>query len=124
MKVYCKHFAQPERTPGCLVGRPLQHFKTPRKKERKKDSVADADKKKVCSANKIVSVSWGHTPTVAAKPRPLPRLRCPFSLASFFFHYRKGGQDISLPQGPGSELLVTGLRSVGHKEMIWSKRAT
>lgn len=94
-----------------------------RKKERKKESVADVYEKKVYAANKIVSVSWGHTPTAAAKPRPLRRLRCPFSLASFF-HYRKGGQDISLPQGPGSEVLVTGLRSVGHKEMIWSKRAT
>lgn len=35
-----------------------------------------------------------------------------------FFHYNIGGQDISLPQGLGSELLVTELRSVGHKERM------
>lgn len=35
---------------------------------------------------------------------------------AFFFHYSKGGQDISLPQGWGSELLVTELRGVDHKE--------
>ena len=36
------------------------------------------------------------------------------------FHYSKRGQDISLPQGPGSDLLVTELGSVDYKEMIRS----
>lgn len=72
----------------------------------------------------MVSASRGHTLTVAVKPRPPSLDFAALSPWPLFFHYSKAGQDISLPQGPGSELLVTGPRSVGHKEMIWSKRAT